>query len=464
MFRELSHVHGITETWRPLLGPVSAAVLDGHLPSANALSFLDDSRRRVLQAAFLMCRDEPVGAVPPGAPGTATAALDQLAARIAALVRVAVAVAADDADLPLPVIIDDGRTILLNLPTTQRAARTTARVRTQCESWNSLMIRPITPTGGGEIKDAPGLLQPSVGMAEAGRRILCRQLEHFLVRAYGLGYPGDREFVHEARVATRRMRAVLRVFKAAFATDMDTHVVWLSRVADVLGEARDSDVFLSFMRTYAIQAKPSHLPFIERTVAREGTLGRQRYERLAKVIGTARHQRAVKTFYNCVSQPLGSPNGLSATADPGQRPLSAVAAGILHKPLKRVWRFDGSLKRCGPEELHRLRILFKKTRYPAEFLAAVYPDRLAGLLRPALAMHRLLGDVHDVDVYLARIRHQHAEEGDRQPDGAGDEACEALCSCLAERRQRRLRKANRIWQEFISAKSRRRILRRLSSD
>ena len=55
----------------------------------------------------------------------------------------------------------------------------------------------------------------------------------------------DIERVHDMRVATRRLRAALEVFAAAFANDELKPVLRdVKRLADALGERRDPDVHL----------------------------------------------------------------------------------------------------------------------------------------------------------------------------------------------------------------------------
>jgi CHAD domain-containing protein len=284
-------------------------------------------------------------------------------------------------------------------------------------------------------------------------------LEQFMAREYGLGYRADREFVHETRVATRRIRALLHAFKGAFDTDVKKIKDPLQRLADVLGEARDSDVFIVSLGKYEARVDPSHRAFVRSMIRRERARCMRRYEKLVAVTSSPQHRRFVDDFYRRLCRPVGKPGGLRPTPRKGTRALSRIGPGALFKRLESVWRFEGSLKKYDEEELHRLRILCKRLRYLAEFLADVYPDRLERIIRPATKLQDLLGDVHDVDVYAERIRRYREARRKREPDKAQDTACDALCAYLAEQRERRVKQANAVWKEFTAPKSRKRILK-----
>jgi CHAD domain-containing protein len=68
----------------------------------------------------------------------------------------------------------------------------------------------------------------------------------------------DIERVHDMRVATRRLRAVLEIFAPCF--PKREHAEILSEVkalADALGERRDPDVHIAALDTFAAEVKPS---------------------------------------------------------------------------------------------------------------------------------------------------------------------------------------------------------------
>jgi CHAD domain-containing protein len=57
-----------------------------------------------------------------------------------------------------------------------------------------------------------------------------------------------------------------------------------------------------------------------------------------------------------------------------------------------------------PEELHRLRIAYKRLRYTVETFSGVLPSDLAALAQPAARQQNRLGRLHDIDMAIACVR------------------------------------------------------------
>jgi CHAD domain-containing protein len=110
-----------------------------------------------------------------------------------------------------------------------------------------------------KARDIPGLDGRTTFRAVARAAVAVRAGEVF-EHAAGVLDTGDIERVHDMRVATRRLRAVLEVFAPAF--DRAQHKAVLSDVkdlADALGARRDPDVQLA-----ALAAMEAALPEADR--------------------------------------------------------------------------------------------------------------------------------------------------------------------------------------------------------
>ena len=116
---------------------------------------------------------------------------------------------------------------------------------------------------------------------------------------------GDIERVHDMRVATRRLRAVLEVFARCFPKQEHKRLLReVKDLADALGERRDPDVALASLERFAAELGDEERPGVEgladdfRAEQRKGNellataLERVREarleERLAELAGTAR--------------------------------------------------------------------------------------------------------------------------------------------------------------------------------
>ncbi len=101
-------------------------------------------------------------------------------------------------------------------------------------------------------------IAPNATFTEAAHTSLRQQLEEMMSNLDGTRAGDDIEALHDMRVASRRLRAALSVFAAAFppkpfaVTEKE-----VSRVTDALGAVRDADVQIEFMQSVEEKAPES---------------------------------------------------------------------------------------------------------------------------------------------------------------------------------------------------------------
>ena len=99
-------------------------------------------------------------------------------------------------------------------------------------------------------------IAPDATFTEAAHTSLRGQLEEMMSHLDGTRQGDDIEALHDMRVASRRLRAALSVFAAAFPPKpfavLEKEV---AKTTDALGAVRDSDVQIEFMQS-AIEAAP----------------------------------------------------------------------------------------------------------------------------------------------------------------------------------------------------------------
>ena len=101
-------------------------------------------------------------------------------------------------------------------------------------------------------------IAPDATFTEAAHTSLRQQLEEMMSNLDGTRAGDDIEALHDMRVASRRLRAALSVFAAAFSpkpfaiTEKE-----VSRVTDALGAVRDADVQIEFMQSVEEEAPES---------------------------------------------------------------------------------------------------------------------------------------------------------------------------------------------------------------
>ena len=101
-------------------------------------------------------------------------------------------------------------------------------------------------------------IAPDATFLEAAHSSLRQQLDEMLSNLDGTRAGDDIEALHDMRVASRRLRAALSVFAAAFppkpfgVTEKE-----VARVTDALGAVRDADVQIEFMQVVEASAPES---------------------------------------------------------------------------------------------------------------------------------------------------------------------------------------------------------------
>lgn len=190
----------------------------------------------------------------------------------------------------------------------------------------------------------------------------------------------DPEALHQAHVATRRLRTMVRIFEPAFG-DAD-RTAWRRIGAEwrvlgrLLGQARNYDVLLDLARDD--EAATARL-LAKRTAAYDAAVAavgdRQCSADLIEALAMARPGR----------------DGGAGSDD-----LLPFAGAVLSRLRQRLLKAGRHFVDLPPEEQHRVRIRAKQLRYASEFFAALYPGKTR----------------HGPGDWLARLRKLQASLGD----------------------------------------------------
>jgi CHAD domain-containing protein len=105
--------------------------------------------------------------------------------------------------------------------------------------------------------------------ALAAARVVRVRADELFAHEEGVLDTSDIERVHDMRVASRRLRAVLEIFEPCFPkADFKTVLRDVKALADALGERRDPDVHIDAMEAFAAAGQAAGRPGIEALVAR----------------------------------------------------------------------------------------------------------------------------------------------------------------------------------------------------
>lgn len=227
-------------------------------------------------------------------------------------------------------------------------------------------------------------------MQNAGLKVLRLQYGKMLAQQAGVQAGDDIEAVHDMRVAMRRMRVALRVFKPYFPkSSLKRYGKRVKAVGRVLGPIRDIDVFLEKTNLYSEQDA-------------------QNQQTLASVedfFGKARDEFHVEANLYLESQTYAdlvkSLENFTETEEIDSGPIvRASAQKLIGKRLSKVRGYEQDWRQADYVTLHRLRIAFKRLRYSIEFFEDVLGKEQYVAIKLLKEIQDHLGDLNDAQVAL----------------------------------------------------------------
>jgi CHAD domain-containing protein len=191
----------------------------------------------------------------------------------------------------------------------------------------------------------------------------------------------DPEAVHQARVATRRLRSDLRTFRdvlePAWSTPLRHELKWLG---SLLGAVRDAEVLRDRLR-----AREALLADADRRALRRllSELERKRAEAREKLLSAMREPRYV-SLLDALVEAAQTPAVLKEIA---AAPAGSALRDTLEGPWKHMRTAIEHVRQDETDEtLHAARIRAKRVRYGAEAVAPVFGKRARAFAKAAEAL------------------------------------------------------------------------------
>ena len=232
------------------------------------------------------------------------------------------------------------------------------------------------------------------------------QLDKLMKHLQGARTCEDVEDVHQVRVASRRMRAAMRIFTDCF--DKKAVANWQKRIKNLLkafGKARDLDVQIIYLAEQLEQ-----LP-AEQKKARPGIrrmLLRWRQQRGAVQPNVVKAIESIEKKQVLTQIHLEMEKNLFLLKP--QKP-SVQSPEVYHRAYEQIRGHLGDLmgRRMAienPDDAeghHKMRIAAKKLRYVMEICNEAMDDQLKPAIKTVKKVQTLLGDIHDCDVWDCQI-------------------------------------------------------------
>ncbi len=235
-------------------------------------------------------------------------------------------------------------------------------------------------------------LDPTAPPSEHIRTSFHAQINQMIFHDPGTRFGRDSEALHQMRVATRRMRAIIHTLRPFLEPGWtETFKQEGGWIGSLLGKVRDWDVLLAYFRQ-----EFSDLPSLEprafqsivekfegqRSVARARLLEGLRSDRYLSLLSFLEHSTSHFPFQQ------DTPDMIE----------------LAHRSIEKVNKFvNSSSGFWTPQNLHRMRILVKRARYTVELAEPFLGKAAKRFLKQAKTLQDLLGRYQDAAVVESRV-------------------------------------------------------------
>jgi len=261
-------------------------------------------------------------------------------------------------------------------------------------------------------------LDPSTHSGRAVKTVLQQLLEALNANEEGVLKNIDSEFLHDYRVAVRRVRSILTQMKGTLPRDkfeyFKKEFSWLGAVTT---PARDLDVYLlefdKLQNSLLPEIQSDLLPFKDFLLVQQ----QNAYADLRMAVKSQRYvklKQSLKTFLRTSTESYK--NAPNAAID-----IKSQANDRIRRSYHRVIKEASQLTPDSPAyDFHELRKSCKKLRYLLEFFQCLYPAKeMKELVQKLKLLQDNLGEFQDMDVQsndLHRFAKMMVEQGVNSPN------------------------------------------------
>ncbi|MBP1465175.1 CHAD domain-containing protein [Candidatus Chloroploca sp. M-50] len=245
-----------------------------------------------------------------------------------------------------------------------------------------------------------GLLEPwyaqaTTPLAELGRVLLRRQLRRMLLAERDVRADTDIEAVHALRVATRRLRAILRLLDPVYSgTDLRKYSKGIGRIAREASAVRDRDVLLDDLTRRAASLPSELQPGLATLIERLGSERKAAYAALIKHLNRDDHAAFVQRCARMMND--------HAQWDDQPR-VCDLGGSTIWRHYEALRAYDRGGLPAEIAQLHMMRIEGKRMRYVLELFSDTLGECAETAVNALVGFQDHLGELNDLDVARALL-------------------------------------------------------------
>ena len=242
--------------------------------------------------------------------------------------------------------------------------------------------------------------QPDQRVCVYGAQLISKYLKDLPQEIEGAKTGGDIEHVHRMRVATRRLRSSMPMFRSCI--PKSKYKLWLKEIQNItksLGSVRDFDVKIDCISKIIHKEdierkyKPGLSRIILRLSQRRNKLQDHVHQTLDSLSDSNIVNEMVDYFKILIKDNDQDFTYTHALYDLAYKNISTRLTNMLYYE-------DKALNPVNISDLHKMRIAVKYLRYTLETFSRLYNDDLNDSILITRKLQEILGDIHDCDVWL----------------------------------------------------------------
>ena len=234
---------------------------------------------------------------------------------------------------------------------------------------------------------------PDAPVAEHVKWALARHVRWLIAHDPGARFGREPESLHQMRVATRQLRAVLRAARPLLVPDwadsLQNELRWLGQL---LGHARDLDVQLAYFREESAAMDARDRRPLAQFIAHLETERNHAHGILLNELKSARYLNLIRRLQQ-MAQDLVIIEAAIALNDLAKSSFKKLRKSILHLP-------------ASPSDatLHKIRIKTKRARYAAELAETTVGKAATRFIKRACRLQDILGMHQDAILAETHVR------------------------------------------------------------
>ncbi len=244
------------------------------------------------------------------------------------------------------------------------------------------------------------LVQPGDAAPAAARRLLYNEYKTISDNLEGALQGDDPCYLHDIRVATRRLRSALKLFKNKLPHPERIRQLdqsWKT-LAAALSPGRDAQVWMAFLTRDEHLKKLQKDPAWPRFYALQKDVARERLEGVRHTLSGSLFRITRQDTLHYLSEDIAT------ETIPEASPARQTAGRRMKKQHRKIMKAAVTLQKDSMESMHAFRKLCRRQRYWAEFMAPVCDKKMTHYAGHMKQLADQLGRMRDIDLHLGELK------------------------------------------------------------